>query len=58
MVLYGCKTLSLTIREENRLRVFENGVLMRISGPKRDEATGGWKNCITRRFVACTLCQV
>jgi hypothetical protein len=35
--------LSLTLREEHRLRVFENKVLRRISGPKRDEVTGGWR---------------
>jgi hypothetical protein len=38
-VLYGCKTWSLTLREEHRLRVFENRVLRRIFGPKRDEVT-------------------
>jgi hypothetical protein len=43
MVLYGCETLSLTLREEHRLRVFENRVLTRISGPKRDEVTGRWR---------------
>jgi hypothetical protein len=37
VVLYGCETLSLTLREEHRLRVFENRVLRRIFGPKRDE---------------------
>ena len=36
VVLYGCETWSLTLREEHRLRVFENRVLRRISGPKRD----------------------
>jgi hypothetical protein len=36
-------SLSLTLREEHRLRVFENRVLRRISGPKRDEVTGGWR---------------
>jgi hypothetical protein len=41
MVLYGCEILSLTLREEHRLRVFENRVLKRIFGPKRDEVTGG-----------------
>jgi hypothetical protein len=41
VVLYGCETLSLTLREEHRWRVFENGVLRRICGPKRDEVTGG-----------------
>jgi hypothetical protein len=43
VVLYGCETWSLTLREEHRLRVFENRVLRRISGPKRDEITGGWR---------------
>jgi hypothetical protein len=40
VVLYGCETWSLTLREERRLRVFENRVLRRIFGPKRDEGTG------------------
>jgi hypothetical protein len=43
VVLYGCGTWSLTSREEHRLRVFENRVLRRISGPKSDEVTGGWR---------------
>jgi hypothetical protein len=43
VVLYGCETWSLTLREECRLRVFENGVLRRIFGPKRDEVTGEWR---------------
>jgi len=42
-VVYGCETWSLTLREECRLRVFENKVLRRIFGPKRDEVTGEWK---------------
>jgi len=42
VVLYGCETLSLTLREERRLRVFENRVLRWICGPKRDEVTGEW----------------
>jgi hypothetical protein len=41
--LYGCETWSLTLREEQRLRVFENRVLRRIFGPKRDEATKKWR---------------
>jgi hypothetical protein len=41
VVLHGCETWSVTLREEQRLRVFENRVLRRILGPKRDEATGG-----------------
>ena len=43
VVLYGCETWSLTIREERRLRVFGNGVLKRIFGPKRDEVTRDWR---------------
>jgi hypothetical protein len=43
VVLYGCETWSLTLREEHRLRVFENGVLRRIFGPKRDEVMGEWR---------------
>jgi hypothetical protein len=43
IVLYGCETCSLTLREEHRLRVFENRVLRRIFGPKRDEAMGEWR---------------
>jgi hypothetical protein len=40
VVLYGCETWSLTLREEQRLKVFENRVLSMLFGPKRDEATG------------------
>jgi hypothetical protein len=43
VVLYGCETWSLTLREEHRLREFENRVLRRIFGPKRDEVTGDWR---------------
>jgi hypothetical protein len=43
VVSYGCETWSLTLREEHRLRVFENRVLRRIFGPKRNEVTGGWR---------------
>jgi hypothetical protein len=43
VVLYGCETWSLTLREDHRLRVFENRVLRRIFGPKRDEVTGEWR---------------
>jgi hypothetical protein len=43
VVLYGCETWSLTVREEHKLRVFENKVLGRIFGPKRDGVTGGWR---------------
>jgi hypothetical protein len=43
VVPYGCETWSLTVREEHKLRVFENRVLRRIFVPKRDEVTGGWR---------------
>jgi hypothetical protein len=43
VVLDGCETWSLMLREEFRLRVFENRVLRRIFGPKRDEVTGEWR---------------
>jgi hypothetical protein len=43
VVLYGCESLYLTLREEDRLRVFEYRVLGRIFGPKRDEVTGEWR---------------
>jgi len=42
VVLYGCETWSLTLRQERKLRVFENMVLRRIIGPRRDEVTGEW----------------
>ena len=42
-VLYAYETWSLTLREERRLRVFENRVLKKIFGPKRDEVTGEWR---------------
>jgi hypothetical protein len=43
MVLYGCKTWSLILREKHRLRVFENRVLRGIFVPKRDEVIGVWR---------------
>ena len=43
VVLYGCETWSLTLREERKLRVFENMVLRRILGPRRDEVTVEWR---------------
>ena len=52
VVLYGCETWSLTLREECKLRVLENRVLKRISGPKRDEVTGEW-----RRLHKGALCS-
>jgi hypothetical protein len=43
VVLYGCETWSLILKEEHRLRVFEDRVLRRIFGSKRDEVTRGWR---------------
>jgi hypothetical protein len=43
IVLYGCETSSLAVREELRLRVCENRVLRRIFGPKSEEVVGGWR---------------
>jgi hypothetical protein len=43
VVLYGCETWSFTLKEEHRLRVFENRVLRKIFGSKSDEVTGGWR---------------
>jgi hypothetical protein len=56
--LYGCETWSLTLREEHRLRVFENRVLRGIFGPKRDEVTGVWKSCSRGSFIICTHHQI
>jgi hypothetical protein len=55
VVLYGCETLSRTLREEHRLRVFENRVLRRIFGPKRDEVTVVGESCMMRSCMVCTL---
>jgi hypothetical protein len=57
LILYGCETWSLTLREEYRLRVFENRVLRRIFGPKRDKVTGGGENCIMRSFITCACAK-
>ena len=51
VVSYGCETWPLTLREERRLRVFENRVLSRIFGPRRDEVIGEWRKQIMRSFV-------
>jgi hypothetical protein len=57
VVLYGCETWSLTLREERRLRACENRVLRRIFGPKRDEITREWviksRRMRWERHVAC-----
>jgi hypothetical protein len=58
VVLYECETWSLTLREEQRLRVLENRVVRRIFGPKRDEATGSGEDYITRNSMICTHHQI
>ena len=58
MSLGRCETWSLTLREECRLRVFENRVLRRIFGPKMDEVTWEWKNEIMRKLMICTPYQI
>jgi hypothetical protein len=50
VVMYGCETWSLTLREEHRLRVFENRVLRWIFGPKRDEVTGEWRKLYNKEL--------
>jgi hypothetical protein len=57
-VRYGCETWSLTLREELRLRAFENRVLRRIFGPKRDEVTRSGEDYITRNLMICTHHQI
>ena len=52
VVLYGCKTWSLTLMEECRLRVFENRVLRRIFGPKKDEVTEEWRRLHNEELYA------
>jgi len=54
VVLYGCETWSLRLREERRLMVLENRVLRRIFGPKWDEVTGSGENYILRNLMICT----
>jgi hypothetical protein len=58
VVLYGCKTLSLTLREKCRLRVFKNKVLRRIFGPKRDEVRGECRRLYNKNFILCTAHQI
>jgi len=52
VVLYGCGTLSVTFREEHRLRVLEKRMLRRMFGPKRQEV------CALRSFVICTAYRI
>jgi hypothetical protein len=56
-VLYDCEIWSLKLRVEHRLRMFENMLLRRIFGPKRDGVTGGWRKLHNEDFMICTLRQ-
>jgi hypothetical protein len=52
VVVYGCETWSLILRDECRLKVFENKVLRRIFGPKGDEVTGEWRRLHNKELYA------
>ena len=56
VVLFGFETWSLTLREERRLTMFENRVLRRIFGPKRDEVTGEWRKLHIEEFNDLYCC--
>jgi hypothetical protein len=58
VVLNGCETWYLALREKHGLRVFENKVLMTIFGPKKNEVIGGRRKLLTRSFMICILSQV
>jgi hypothetical protein len=58
MVLYGCETCSLTLREEHRLRAFENRMLRRIFGPKRDEVTGRWRKLLRDLYSSPSIIRM
>ena len=61
VVLYGCETWSLTLREERKLRVFENRVLRKIFGPRRDELKGEWRklhNELNDMYISSTIFRV
>jgi hypothetical protein len=58
VVLCGCETWSLTVKEEHKLKVFENSVLRRIFEPKRDGVTGGWRKLYNEELHNFTLHQV
>jgi len=56
VVLYGCETWSLTLREVHKVRVFENRVMRRIFGPKREEVAGA--NCIIWSFITSVFHRI
>jgi len=51
--LYGCETLSLTIREEYGLKAFKNRLVRKMHGPKRTEVTGDWRKLCNESFMVC-----
>jgi len=55
VVLFGCETWSLTMWEERRLMLFENGMLRTMFGSKRDEVTESGENYVMRSLMICTL---
>jgi hypothetical protein len=58
VVLYGCETWCLTLREEHKLRVFDYKVLRRTFEPKRDGVKEVGGNCVAKSCMICTLGQV
>jgi hypothetical protein len=58
VVLYGFETWFLILREEHRLRVFENRMLKRIFEPKWEEVAGGWRRFIMRSFITYMLHKI
>jgi hypothetical protein len=56
-VVYGCETWSPTLRDERRLWVFENMVLRKMFGPKRDDITGEWRKLRNEELNDCTRTQ-
>jgi hypothetical protein len=58
VVLYGCETWSVTLREEHRLRVFGNRVLRGLFGPTRGEVTGEWRKLHSGGFIICSHHQI
>jgi hypothetical protein len=58
VALYGGETWFLTLKENYKLRVFENRVLKRIFGPKRVGKQEAEESYIVRSFITCTLCQI
>jgi hypothetical protein len=58
VALYGCETWSLTLREEHKLREFENRVLKRIFRPKREEVKGGWRRLHNEEVITLLIHKI